>query len=242
MAFAVNAVHQSRGEMTASFHRVLRSSTRLASSMQTACHFVASKRLVFCLPRRHHVNAVFSAFNSPLWDNADSSLPAPQQSFLSRRHLNNAAFSSKREKLYTKTHEYVRFVSSDPSEAAVGVSHFAAEELGDVVHIEALVSEQARDARVVKGDAVCTLEALKSVAEVYAPLSGRILSYNEKVKRDPGLINRDPEGDGWIFRMAVDTSESLEGGQTEKSPQEAARSSLLSASERLALIVLTSVL
>ncbi|XP_026189725.1 glycine cleavage system H protein, mitochondrial [Cyclospora cayetanensis] len=119
--------------------------------------------------------------------------------------------------LYSKSHEYVRFLTPDGSKAAVGVSEFAADELGEIVFIEAVVPvDKETQVRVAKGDPVCALEAVKAVAEVYAPVSGHVIAFNEKVKEDPGLITRDPEGEGWIFMMTVEPSQSA-SADTDKS-------------------------
>lgn len=120
-------------------------------------------------------------------------------------------------------------MTPDGPVAAAGISEFASEELGEIVFVEAVVPvEKGKQPKVARGDPVCTLEAVKSVAEVYAPVSGRILEFNKKVKEDPGMINRDPEGEGWIFTIAVDAPEPTTAVTAEQSPQAAARSSLLS--------------
>ncbi|KAL8452717.1 hypothetical protein Emed_001281 [Eimeria media] len=138
------------------------------------------------------------------------------------------------ETFYTKSHEYLSFISPDSSKAVVGITEYASEELGEVAFVEAFVSEEKEGGLVNKGDPVCTLEALKSVAELYAPVSGRVVKFNEKVKEDPALINRDPEGEGWIFLIDVDPIENAKEG--EQSIQEAVKPLLLSAAEYAAYV------
>lgn len=156
--------------------------------------------------------------------------PVSRQRDAQLRHISSSPASETEAKiLYSRSHEYLRFLTPDGPEAAAGISEFASKELGEIVFVESVVSvEKGEQPRVARGDPVCTLEAVKSVAEVYAPVSGRILGFNKKVKEDPGLINRDPEGEGWIFTIAVDAPQATTAEMAEQSPQVAARSSLLS--------------
>jgi glycine cleavage system H protein len=108
---------------------------------------------------------------------------------------------SERDLKFTGTHEWIR-VEGD--EAVVGLSDYAQGELGDIVFVE--LPEAGRV--VSKDEALTTLESVKSVSEVYAPLTGEITGVNAALEDDPGLINTDPLGKGWIFRMKLaDASE-----------------------------------
>lgn len=120
---------------------------------------------------------------------------------------------------YTKSHEYLRYNSSTGGAhvARIGVSEYAAEELGEVVFVEALVEEGEAGVFVQEGDPVCAVEAVKSVAEIYAPISGKVLRFNPKLKDNPGTINLDPEGEGWIFEIEVVSEEGSDHpGNTKK--------------------------
>jgi len=95
---------------------------------------------------------------------------------------------------YTKTHEWVR-VQGDV--ATVGVSDFAQHELSDIVYVE--VTAVGKD--VKKDDPIGTIEAVKAVADMYAPISGKVIEANESLKDAPQPVNADPYGAGWIARI-----------------------------------------
>ena len=96
---------------------------------------------------------------------------------------------------YTNDHEWVRI---EGSTAFVGVTAHAASELGDVVFVD--VEE---DATVSKGDSFGTIEAVKTVADLYAPLSGKVVEVNSSLGDSPENINNDPYGDGWIVKIEI---------------------------------------
>jgi glycine cleavage system H protein len=96
---------------------------------------------------------------------------------------------------YTKDHEWVRL--EDDGTLTVGITDHAQEALGDIVFIE--LPEVDRE--VVEGESVATVESTKAASDVFAPLAGRIAEINENIIEDPGLINRDCEGEGWFWRM-----------------------------------------
>ncbi len=105
------------------------------------------------------------------------------------------------DRVYTKEHEWVMV---DGDVATVGVSEYAAQELGDVVFLE--LPEPGAD--IGRGDAVGTIETVKSVEDLYAPLTGEIVEINEAVLDAPELVNEKPMDDGWLFSMRLtDTSE-----------------------------------
>ena len=98
---------------------------------------------------------------------------------------------------FTREHEWIR-VEGDT--ATVGISNHAQEALGDIVFAE--VPEAGK--RLNKGDEAAVVESVKAASDVYAPISGEVVEGNAAVADDPSLINRDPEGDGWFFKLRLD--------------------------------------
>ena len=98
---------------------------------------------------------------------------------------------------YTNQHEWVRF---DADEAVVGITDFAQDSLGDVVY----VSLPEVGATVAAAQSVAEVESTKSVSEIYAPLAGVVIAVNAALVEQPELLNEDPYGEGWIFRLRVD--------------------------------------
>lgn len=105
---------------------------------------------------------------------------------------------------FTKEHEWVRV---DGGEATVGISNHAQEQLGDIVFAE--VPEAGR--RVTKGQEAAVVESVKAASDVYAPVSGEVIEGNQAVADDPALINSDPEGQGWFFKLKLDNPGELDG-------------------------------
>ena len=102
---------------------------------------------------------------------------------------------------YTKEHEWVR-VEGDT--ATVGITDFAQGQLGDVVFVE--VPEPGR--HVKQGGEAAVVESVKAASDVYAPLGGEVVEGNQAVVDEPSLVNSDPEGEGWFFRLRLaDTNE-----------------------------------
>ena len=99
---------------------------------------------------------------------------------------------------YASTHEWARLEQEDI--VCVGISDFAQEALGDVVFVE--LPEVG--ARVAVGGEVAVVESVKAASDIYAPLSGVVLEVNEALDENPQLLNDDPYGEGWIFRLRVD--------------------------------------
>jgi glycine cleavage system H protein len=97
---------------------------------------------------------------------------------------------------YTKDHEWVRL---EGEIAVVGITAHAAEALGDVVFVE--LPEPGRD--VTQGEACAVVESVKAASDVYAPLSGRVTEANTTLETDPAAVNREPQGEGWFFRLAI---------------------------------------
>lgn len=96
---------------------------------------------------------------------------------------------------YTKTHEWVK---REGNVAVIGVSEFAQSALGDVVY----VSEIKSGTEVKSGDMIATIDSVKVSAELYAPVSGRVLEFNNKLIANPELVNNDAVGAGWIVKIA----------------------------------------
>jgi glycine cleavage system H protein len=105
---------------------------------------------------------------------------------------------------FTREHEWVR-VEGDT--AIVGISNHAQEQLGDIVFAE--VPDAGR--RVTKGQEAAVVESVKAASDVYAPVSGEVIEGNPAVADDPALINSDPEGQGWFFKLKLDNPSELDG-------------------------------
>lgn len=105
---------------------------------------------------------------------------------------------------YTKEHEWV---SLEGNIATVGITEYAAEQLGDVVHID--LPEMERE--VDKGAAFGVVESVKSVSDIYTPLTGKVVEINEALGENPGLINEDPYSEGWIVKVEASQLSEVEG-------------------------------
>jgi glycine cleavage system H protein len=105
---------------------------------------------------------------------------------------------------FTKEHEWIRV---DGDTATVGITDHAQEQLGDIVFAE--VPEAGR--RVAKGQEAAVVESVKAASDVYAPVSGEVVEGNAAVGDDPAIINRDPEGEGWFFKLKLDNPGELDG-------------------------------
>ena len=105
---------------------------------------------------------------------------------------------------FTKEHEWI---SVDGDTATVGISNHAQEQLGDIVFAE--VPETGR--RLSKGQEAAVVESVKAASDVYAPVSGEVIEGNQAVADDPALVNSDPEGDGWFFKLKLDNPGELDG-------------------------------
>jgi glycine cleavage system H protein len=105
---------------------------------------------------------------------------------------------------YTKEHEWIR---AEGDSATVGITDFAQGQLGDVVFVE--VPEAGR--QVVKGGDAAVVESVKAASDVYAPVSGEVTEGNQALVDDPALVNSDPEGEGWFFKLRLSDPGELEG-------------------------------
>ena len=97
---------------------------------------------------------------------------------------------------YTKEHEWLR-VEGD--EAFVGITDYAQSQLGDIVFVECETVGDTLEA----GDTFGTIEAVKTVSELYLPASGEVLEFNEALEDEPELVNKDPYGKGWIVKISL---------------------------------------
>ena len=104
---------------------------------------------------------------------------------------------------YTPDHEWIRI---EGNIATVGVTDYAQGELGDIVFVEVETEGEELDAEEVFG----TIEAVKTVSDLFMPIAGEILEFNEALESDPSLINNDPFGDGWIIKVKVNDPSDLD--------------------------------
>jgi glycine cleavage system H protein len=103
---------------------------------------------------------------------------------------------------YCPSHEWVRL---DGDIATVGISDHAQEELTDVVFVELPALNRSVDA----GDPTAVVESVKAASDIYAPVSGEVVEVNPEVEGDPSLVNTDPYGKGWIFKLRVKNVENV---------------------------------
>ena len=105
---------------------------------------------------------------------------------------------------YTKEHEWVRL---EGDVAVVGITDFAQGELGDIVFVEVETVDETLDADEVFG----TVEAVKTVSDLFLPVAGEIVEFNEAVEDDPALVNNDPYGEGWLIKVKVSNPADVDG-------------------------------
>ncbi|GAB3830699.1 glycine cleavage system protein GcvH [Hymenobacter jeollabukensis] len=105
---------------------------------------------------------------------------------------------------YTKEHEWVRI---EGDTAYVGITDFAQKELGDIVYVDI----DSADKDVSKDEVFGTVEAVKTVSDLFSPLSGTVLEVNPKLNDAPETVNSDPYGDGWMIKMSIGNQAELEG-------------------------------
>jgi glycine cleavage system H protein len=104
---------------------------------------------------------------------------------------------------YTREHEWIKI---NAAEALVGITEFATNELGDIVFIEIETVGESLN----KGDAFGTVEAVKTVSDLFMPVSGKVLSINPKLESTPELVNKDPYGQGWLIKMKIEDLSELD--------------------------------
>jgi glycine cleavage system H protein len=100
--------------------------------------------------------------------------------------------------LYTEDHEYVQ-PTDDPNVVAIGITDYAQGELGDIVFIEL----PKVGATFGKHDVFGTVEAVKAVSELYSPVSGEVVQVNDRLDKEPALVNSAPYGDGWMVKLRL---------------------------------------
>ncbi|CAM4098855.1 glycine cleavage system protein GcvH [Zobellia nedashkovskayae] len=105
---------------------------------------------------------------------------------------------------YTKDHEWIKI---DGDIATVGITDFAQSELGDIVYVEVETVDETLDKEEVFG----TVEAVKTVSDLFQPLSGEIIEFNEKLEDAPESVNSDPYGDGWMVKIKINDASEVAG-------------------------------
>jgi glycine cleavage system H protein len=105
---------------------------------------------------------------------------------------------------YTKDHEWVKI---DGDTATVGITDFAQSELGDIVYVEVETLDESLDKEEVFG----TVEAVKTVSDLFLPLSGEIVEFNESLEDEPEKVNTDPYGDGWMIKIKISDPSEVDG-------------------------------
>ena len=114
---------------------------------------------------------------------------------------------------YTKDHEWVKI---EGDTAIVGITDFAQSELGDIVFVDV----ESVDEELNAGEVFGSVEAVKTVSDLYLPISGKVIEFNEELESEPELVNSDPYGKGWIIKLKIandaDQSELLSAEQYQK--------------------------
>ena len=104
---------------------------------------------------------------------------------------------------YTKDHEWVAI---DGDTATVGITDFAQGELGDIVYVEVETLDETMDADEVFG----SVEAVKTVSDLFLPLSGEIIAFNDTLESEPEKVNNDPYGEGWMIKIKISNPDEIE--------------------------------
>ena len=104
---------------------------------------------------------------------------------------------------YTKDHEWVKV---DGDVVTIGITDFAQKELGDIVYVEVDTLDETLDQEEVFG----TVEAVKTVSDLFLPLTGEIIEFNESLEDEPEKVNTDPYGDGWMVKVRISDATQLE--------------------------------
>lgn len=104
---------------------------------------------------------------------------------------------------YTEDHEWVKI---DGDVATIGITEFAQSELGDIVYVEVETVDETLDRDEVFG----TVEAVKTVSDLFLPLTGEITEFNETLEDEPELVNSDPYGEGWMIKLKISNPEEIE--------------------------------
>lgn len=115
---------------------------------------------------------------------------------------------------YTKEHEWIR--DNGDSTITIGITDFAQSELGDIVFVEL----EPEGSEFVKDEVFGTVEAVKTVSELFSPISGEVIEINALLEDDPELVNTDPYGDGWMIKLKVNDPSEMDSLLSPKSYQE----------------------
>lgn len=110
------------------------------------------------------------------------------------------------DRRYAATHEWAWLDDDQPGEVVVGITDHAQQLLGDMVFIET----PEVDTELTPGDNCGVLESVKAASDLYSPISGTVIDVNERLVNEPELINNDPYGEGWIFRLRIEDEDQLD--------------------------------
>ncbi|MCX7551662.1 glycine cleavage system protein GcvH [Xanthomarina sp. F2636L] len=105
---------------------------------------------------------------------------------------------------YTKDHEWIKI---EGDVATIGITDFAQSELGDIVYVEVETVDETLDAEEIFG----TVEAVKTVSDLFLPLSGEIIEFNESLEDEPEKVNSDPYGEGWMIKLKCSDMSQVDG-------------------------------
>ncbi|SRR5258706_9475096 len=108
------------------------------------------------------------------------------------------------EKKYTQSHEWI---STENGLATIGITQYAVEQLGDIVFVELPTIGK----KLESGGEAAVVESVKAASEIYAPIAGEAVEVNPELSANPALVNADPEGKGWFFRMRLGDEKALDG-------------------------------
>jgi len=114
---------------------------------------------------------------------------------------------------YTKDHEWIQI---EGNIATVGITEFAQGELGDIVYVDV----DTLDDNVEEGEVFGSVEAVKTVSDLFMPLSGEIVQFNEDLEDEPELVNTDPYGKGWMIKIAISNNSQIESLLDDKAYQD----------------------
>lgn len=114
---------------------------------------------------------------------------------------------------YSSDHEWVRL---EGNEAYVGITDFAQDELGEIVYVDVATEGETLE----KGEVFGSIEAVKTVSDLLMPVAGEVLELNAKLDDEPELVNKDPFGEGWIIKVAVNDEAELDGLMTAEAYKE----------------------
>ncbi|MGE4287923.1 MAG: glycine cleavage system protein GcvH [Salinivirgaceae bacterium] len=104
--------------------------------------------------------------------------------------------------MYTEDHEWIKV---DGDEAFIGITEYAQQQLGDVVFVEIETEGES----LAKGDTFGTIEAVKTVSDLFMPVAGEVLEVNPKLESTPEIVNSDPYGDGWMIKIKIENQDEL---------------------------------